>query len=419
MPEQLRGNENYSIWKPVSGHVVDANTDPDRIKQNRVDQDRVVVNDTQGIYVLCDGVAGKEGGREAAELVSKTAADSLARAIEQPNMPVTETWRKFALALQAAQQALRGRKDFPAADTTAVLAKVERGAKGTRILEGVSIGDSRAYVWDGSKEVKKGERLQMITHDNSLLYDYCVKTGKEYQDYLNLQKEVDNGKEPLMLSGFMEFIGQYHPGTTPGEIRSRILASTRDYNPDQVSYFKKQINEHDRVLICSDGLYEVLTFDEINDIFIKHKHLNAQHLANKFKEAARNKFDKIKKQDPKKNIKNDDISVIIIDSNDRPKPKFTPLQKRFALGVVTAAGVIATALGIGHIGSDDSPQIITPTPKPLDTRTPTPATYRPTVTRAPGSGLQIGSPPTGTPEPPPPQPPQKPTSTLYAPSSKP
>jgi serine/threonine protein phosphatase PrpC len=152
MPEQLRGNENYSIWKPVSGHVVDANTDPDRIKQNRVDQDRVVVNDTQGIYVLCDGVAGKEGGREAAELVSKTAADSLARAIEQPNMPVTETWRKFALALQAAQQALRGRKDFPAADTTAVLAKVERGAKGTRILEGVSIGDSRAYVWDGSVE---------------------------------------------------------------------------------------------------------------------------------------------------------------------------------------------------------------------------------------------------------------------------
>lgn len=417
MQEYLQGIENRLAWKPVSGSVVDANTDPDRKRQNKVDQDRVIVNDTQGIYVLCDGVAGQEGGREAAELVSKTVADSLARSIEKANMPVTETWRKYFLALQAAQQALRGRKDFPAADTTTVLAKVERGAKGTRILEGMSIGDSRAYVWDGSKEVKNGERLQMITHDNSILYDYCVKTGRTH-DYVTLQKEVDNGKDPLTLTGFMEFFSRYHPGTRIDQIHSRILASTRDYNPDQISYFKKQIDEHDRVLVCSDGLYEVLTFDEINDIFIKHKHLNAQHLANKLKEAARNKI----KNNPDKKIKNDDISVIIIDSNDRPKPKFTPLQKRIALGVVAAAGVITTALGIGHIGSDDTPQIITPTPKPLSspTSTPTSAPYRPTVRPAATGGVQVGPPPTATP---PPTleyeaPIPRPTSTLYVPPPK-
>jgi serine/threonine protein phosphatase PrpC len=330
-------------------------------------------------------------------------------------MPVGDSWKKFSFALQTAQHALRARRDLPStSDSTLVLTKVERGAKGTRILEGMSIGDSRAYVWVGSKEVKNGERLQMITHDNSILYDYCVKTGRTH-DYLTLQKEVDNGKDPFKIPGFIEFFGKFHPESRIDQVHSRILASIRDYNPDQVSYFKKQIDEHDRILVCSDGLYEVLTFDEINDIFIKHKHLNAQHLANKLKEAARNKI----KNNPDKKIKNDDISVVIIDSNDRPKPKFTPLQKRIALGVVAAAGVITTALGIGHIGSDDTPQIITPTPKPLDTRTSTPIPYRPTVTRAPGSGLQIGSPPTGTPEPPPPQPPQKPTSTLYAPSSKP
>ena len=416
MQEQLRGNEHMSSWRPVSGSVVDANTDPVRTKENKVDQDRVEVNDTQGIYVLCDGVAGEEGGREAAELVSKTAANYLARYIEPANMPVTETWRKFGLALQAAQQALRGRSDFPAASSTAVMAKVERGAKGTRILEGVSIGDSRAYVWDGSKGVNKEERLQLITHDNSILYDYCVKTGKT-QDYLILQKEVDNGKDPLLFPGFMEFFNQYHKGTRIDQIHSRILASTRECAQEQVSYFKRQIDEHDRVLICSDGLYEVLTFDEINDVFIKHKHLNAQHLANKLKEAARNKI----KNNPDKKIKNDDISVIIIDSNDRPKPKFTPLQKRIALSVVTAAGVIATALGIGHIGSDDNP-VVTPPPKPLSspTSTPTSAPYRPTVRPTVAGGVQVGPPPTAT-APPTLEykvPVPKPTSTLYIPPPK-
>lgn len=419
MLEQLVSPNQESLqstWHLTSGSIVEKG-----LKRNNC-EDRVLKHDRRRRYVLCDGMGGTSGGGEAAEIVSQTAATYLDEHIDPPNTPLKNWWVKYHGALKAAQHSLRNSHELPAdSDTTAVFTMIEHGSHNMRIIEGVSIGDSRVYVWNGSKKPEVSSRLQMITHDNSFLYGYC----QDYSlDYYTVQKAVDNGADPFMLcTNLGEYLGRLgiaQDVITVKFVKSRVCIGVRDYDENttdkvkQPSYFRKEMEKDDRILICSDGLYEELSFNEIDEIMLRHKHLDSQKLAEKLRDAAKKKCMALGTKS-----KGDDLSIIIIDSSDRPKPKFTPLQKRIALGVVAAAGVIATALGIGHIGSDDTP-VVTPKPLSSPTSTPTSAPYRPTVRPAATGGVQVGPPPTAT------APPTleykvpipKPTSTLHIPVTK-
>jgi len=186
------------------------------------------------LYLLCDGM----GGGKAGEVASSLAAGWIARDFyAEPLKGREPTERLAALACEtnAKLHALAQTHDaYDGMGTTLVAAHVRDGA-----LSLVSLGDSRAYLFrDGD--------LRQLTEDHSEIWP--------------LYKNGSLTKEELRT----------HPRSN---VLSKALVVTEAITADDLFIATETLQDGDVLLLCSDGLTDMVPEEEIRGLMAKKKKL--------------------------------------------------------------------------------------------------------------------------------------------------
>lgn len=173
----------------------------------------------QGIAVLADGMGGHNAGEVASELAVGTALSILAQTAGLPARDRLET------AVRAANGAIRdmaaGASRLKDMGTTIVTVLVEEGQ-----LAVAHVGDSRLY------RLRRG-RLEALTHDHSLQQEFIDK-------------------------------GLYSAAEARQKVARNLLTHALGLADDpRIDIAEHPVHAGDRYLLCSDGLYEMVSDDEI------------------------------------------------------------------------------------------------------------------------------------------------------------
>ncbi len=187
-----------------------------------------------GFYLVADGMGGHDAGDVASRTVNKIVTDWIIKTKVLPDLQ--KTTRKLATkdvpgellaqAIQQANGALVSRAQAEGSDLgSTVTAALIIGNVATI----ASVGDSRTYL------LREG-RLEQITQDHSLV-----------------ARLVDAG-----------VIG---PEDVRGHPQRNQIYRCMGHNPDvEVDTFTRQLRAGDALLLCSDGLWEMVLDDEIQRI---------------------------------------------------------------------------------------------------------------------------------------------------------
>ncbi len=199
-------------------------TDIGRVRPSN--QDNFALRTFEGgkyFAIVCDGMGGYAGGNVASEIAVKTSVETV-----EEMLPVSDIEGALKNALDKSNnmiyaQALKS-EELANMGTTAVAVWVENGTATV-----AHVGDSRAYIYSEGK-------LTQLTHDHSLV-----------------QTLIDNGT------------------ITPEEAKTHpyknviTQALGKDTLPEP-SYVQCQLNENDVILICTDGLTNMLDDEQIENI---------------------------------------------------------------------------------------------------------------------------------------------------------
>jgi protein phosphatase len=216
-------------------------------KMRKTNQDYVfceagAVGNLPNLFIVADGM----GGHNAGDYASKFCVEAFTNLIRESKQitPIS----MISEAMQRTNDLLLEEADvntnLEGMGTTFVVATII-----DRVLYVANIGDSRLYVI--------GKEIKQITQDHSLVEE-MVKTG-----------EID--REDM----------RFHPNKN---IITKALGANKTVIPD---YFEVNLEEEDVVLICSDGLTNMLDDNEILRIvkeFPKELPAAAIHLVEKANE---------------------------------------------------------------------------------------------------------------------------------------
>lgn len=199
-------------------------TDKGRKRSNN--QDSIFVSNTPigplpNLYIVADGMGGHAAGDFASRYAISVVIDFIRKSTVKS--PISLLKRALVYASNELYKESEKDKDKMGMGTTMVVAVLMGN-----ILYVANIGDSRLYVINDS--------IKQITMDHSLV-------------------------EELIRSGQLERNkGRNHPEKN---IITRAMGSRDEAMPD---FFEVPLEEGDRVLLCSDGLSNMVEDDEIKDI---------------------------------------------------------------------------------------------------------------------------------------------------------
>ena len=243
--------------------LVGERTDKGRVREGNED-DRLI-DKAMGVYAVADGM----GGHQAGEVASQTAIEAVRAAVGN-GTPIRDAITQANAAVlerSAGNERLRGMGTTMTAATLA--------AGGTLLIG--HVGDSRAYL------VRDGE-LSQITEDHSLVEE-MVRGGQLTPE----QAEV-------------------HPQ------RSTITRALGIEPAVEVDLYPVELQESDRVLLCSDGLTGMVRTEEIAAILEREP--DPQKAANELVDAAN------------KAGGEDNITVVILDVVADDSPGAAALPER-------------------------------------------------------------------------------------------
>lgn len=216
-----------------------ARTDSGQVRQLNEDCVDVHIYDTQGgpalgLFVVADGVGGQAAGEVASQLVTHVIWETIRETIwlpelqGEPVLPETIETR-IEEAVQAANQAVYRQRTEQGTDmgTTVTLALVR-----DTVAIIANVGDSRTYRWNA-------DGLRQLTIDHSLVQS-LIDAG-----------EVDT--EALYT----------HPQ------RNVIYRSVGDRPKIEVDTFAEELTLGDRLVLCSDGLWEMVRDEGIEEILLR------------------------------------------------------------------------------------------------------------------------------------------------------
>ena len=177
------------------------------------------------VYVLADGVGGGNSG----EIASRTAVSEIANYVVQH--PISRMMDKFEIvgylkdAIDSANSKIydmaRAHEEYAGMATTAVVVYIRKG----KAYIG-NIGDSRVYLF-------RAGTLMQLTEDHTYV-NTLVKAGILSRE----EAEQDERKNVIV----------------------KALGAEPSVEPD---FFQVEIKTDDILIICSDGLYDELSTDEI------------------------------------------------------------------------------------------------------------------------------------------------------------
>ncbi len=187
-----------------------------------------------GLFIVADGVGGQAAGEVASQLATHIIWETIRETVWRPAMQgervLPETIEaRMAEAVQAANQAVYQQRTEQRNNmsTTVTLALVR-----DTVAVVANVGDSRTYRWNA-------DGLRQLTVDHSLV-------------------------QSLVDAGEVEPEGVYtHPQ------RNIIYRSVGDRPRIEVDTFVEELAPGDRLLLCSDGLWEMARDDGIEEILLR------------------------------------------------------------------------------------------------------------------------------------------------------
>ncbi len=186
----------------------------------------MAVGNLPNLYIVADGMGGHKAGEYASRYTTERIAASVSRSREtEPVAILQEAIRKANEILL-----MEAREDEAKAGmgTTIVAATIDQNR-----MVVANVGDSRLYVLS--------DRLRQITKDHSLVEE-MVRMG-----------EMDERE------------ARSHPDKN---IITRAIGATDSVEAD---FFEVELGPQDSVLLCSDGLTNMVEDEEIRQILISHE----------------------------------------------------------------------------------------------------------------------------------------------------
>lgn len=204
-------------------------------KRREMNQDYVFTSESRignlpNLCILADGMGGHNAGDYASRYTVETMTATVAK--DSSDEPVSIISNAIQVANQAILEKAKTDIDLDGMGTT-VVAAVVLGSE----LCVANVGDSRLYVI--------GDEIHQITRDHSYVQE-MVRRG-----------ELD------------EKDARVHPD------RNIITRAIGGGNPLEVDFFEVELKESDRVLMCSDGLTDMIEDEEILRI-LKEKETTAE-----------------------------------------------------------------------------------------------------------------------------------------------
>lgn len=205
-------------------------------KKRQLNQDFVYSTDEavgklNNLYIVADGM----GGHNAGDFASKYAVETVVREIK--GSVETKPFRILGKSIRVANELIRlkARENIAlnGMGTTIVVASIDEEHQ----LEVANVGDSRLYI------IRDNE-IRQITRDHSLV------------------------EEMVRMGGMNRESARNHPDKN---IITRAIGARDSI---EVDFFQEEINENDLVLMCSDGLTNMLTDEEILNICNSKSDLN-------------------------------------------------------------------------------------------------------------------------------------------------
>ena len=240
----------------ISGHKSDIGL----VRQNN--EDALYKNDRLGVYVLADGMGGHEGGEIASNIAVNTVAKILSKSIiELQKKNVGEIVHN---ALHKANEEIilfrKNQINLMSMATTVVISIFLDD-----VVNCIHLGDSRAYLY-------KDNNLIQLTTDDSLVTE-MVKQGRMRKDELQ-----DHSLRNIVT----RFLG------------------TVNLTLPEIQQFRVETN--DCIMLCSDGLTNMLNDEEIKSILRENISIGPQEVCDLLVDRANAKGGQ------------DNISVIVVQS---------------------------------------------------------------------------------------------------------
>ncbi|MCL2044898.1 MAG: Stp1/IreP family PP2C-type Ser/Thr phosphatase [Oscillospiraceae bacterium] len=201
-------------------------TDSGKVRTDNQDVFKLLDDEKKGVYVLvvCDGIGGAKAGNVASSIAADTFMESIERYVGKIGS-INEIANNMSLAVSAANMAVyeKSIREYDYAGMGTTLTAAVSTTQGEVI---VNIGDSRAYH-------VTSKAISQITKDHTVIED-LVTSGEITRD---------QAKE--------------HPSK---HLITKALG-TSIIDPPDIFHLNLKSGEH--ILLCSDGLTDVVSDDEI------------------------------------------------------------------------------------------------------------------------------------------------------------
>ncbi len=214
------------------------------------------VGNFPNLFIVADGMGGHKAGDYASRVCVKTLLESVANSTLKTQIGVLE--EAIAAANMRIYEDAAGNSDLEGMGTTLVAAVVMNN----NVLYVANVGDSRLYVVDE-------EEIRQITEDHSLVEE-MVKNG-----------ELDRNEV------------RFHPNKN---VITRAVGTAKVVVAD---YFEVQLKPGDKILLCSDGLSNMIEDGEM------------QYIVNYYEEDVEKAAAKLVKK-ANDNGGKDNISVVLV-----------------------------------------------------------------------------------------------------------
>jgi serine/threonine protein phosphatase PrpC len=186
-----------------------------------------------GLFVVADGLGGQDSGEVASQMATEAVWEALRASVWEhllrgESLSEDEYEARLAEAVVAANRRVYDERTAQGSDmsTTLTLAMIVDD-----VAYVGNVGDSRTYVWNA-------QGLQPITRDHSLV-----------------QRLVDAGQ----LAADEVYT---HPR------RNVIYQSIGDRPDVQVDVFRRRLVPDDRLILCSDGLWEMVRVEGLEEVLL-------------------------------------------------------------------------------------------------------------------------------------------------------
>lgn len=205
-------------------------------KVRKRNEDRFLVNDELGLYTVADGMGGHAGGEEASRIAVETVEQVISRLMNNPSATLPYSYEeRVSPAARGLKYSIRLASE-----------KIYREAKQSPEYQGM--GTTVTALWLADKEAH-------IAHVGDCR-GYLLRDGKIEQlteDHSWVQQQVNAGNISAEEA-------RKH------ELRNVITRSVGFEEDVEIDTYSKDLKLGDIHLLCSDGLFNLVSEVELNEI---------------------------------------------------------------------------------------------------------------------------------------------------------